>query len=70
VEEIAYRMVYIDAEQLERLAGDMFKNDWAVFAGSAEGVKRVQQYLVSCTRLPPSDKCKAYIRQTILKEIA
>jgi len=31
VEEIAYRMGYIDAEQLERLAGDMLKNDYGQY---------------------------------------
>jgi glucose-1-phosphate thymidylyltransferase len=31
VEEIAFRMGYIDAEQLERLAGDMLKNDYGQY---------------------------------------
>ena len=31
VEEIAYRMGYIDDEQLERLAGDMLKNDYGQY---------------------------------------
>jgi len=31
VEEIAYRMGCIDAEQLERLAGEMLKNDYGQY---------------------------------------
>ena len=31
MEEIAYRMGCIDAEQLERLAGEMLKNDYGQY---------------------------------------